>query len=391
MKEEIIRVMRLVQEGKLSPEDGAELVLAFTEKGVRSAPEEEAERAPGSKDPLKGLVELVESIGKDVSSSVNWRDVAGQVRASAKRAVETVKATVEEIKAKGGFTGSQAERIFDLPLPAIDGKVLVVETQSGDVRVHAGAEDNRVVAKAKVAGSDPSDAKARAQALDLVVEESDSRVVLRAPEAPQLVMDFDVHIADKVPVEIRTISGEVCVDGTGSNGRVTTTSGDIKVRGLQGRIELRTVNGDIVVERCPSSDFDLESKAGEVLLRSSGGSANIRSASGDVHVASFDGRALAVEAVTGDVLVDFETPLTGAVSVRTVNGDARISLPDGSDCRVALSTLRGEIRTDIAFQEKTDERQRVTGRLGNGTGSLDVSAVNGDIVLRQRFVPTIEG
>ncbi|MCX7800165.1 MAG: DUF4097 domain-containing protein [Fimbriimonadales bacterium] len=389
MKEEIARIMRLVQDGKLSPEDGAELIAAFAEERARQEPEAPKDQ-PEGKEPFKSLVELVESIGRDVSSSVHWRDVASQVRASARKAVETVKATVEEIKAKGGLFGAQAEKTFDLPLPAIEGKVLVVETHSGDVRVLGGSEGNRVVAKARVGGSDLSEAKARAQELDLVIEESESRVVVRAPEAHQMNMDFEVHVAGKVPVEVRTISGEVRIEGTGANCRASTTSGDIRVRSLQGRIELSTVNGDILVEKCPASDFELESKSGDVLLRSSGGSANIRAASGDVHVASFDGRALSVEAVTGDVAVDLEVPLTGVVTVRTVNGDARVSLPGGSDCRVALSTLRGDIAAEIDLLDKTDEGQRLTGRLGNGTGSLDVSAVNGDIDLRQRFVPSVE-
>ncbi|MEJ5169478.1 MAG: DUF4097 family beta strand repeat-containing protein, partial [Fimbriimonadales bacterium] len=109
------------------------------------------------------------------------------------------------------------------------------------------------------------------------------------------------------------------------------------------------------------------------------------------HVLLCASGTLAVEAVTGDVVADFETPVSGTVTIRTVNGDAKLSLPSGSDCRVALSTLRGSVVSEVDLNEQTKEGQRLTGRLGDGTGSVDVSAVNGDIVLRQRFVPPAEG
>lgn len=406
MKEEIARIMRLLQEGKLTPEDGAELIAAFSESndqaraetGTPDAPATEPPQPPEppkppreNKDPFSSLVDLVESIGKDVSSSVNWKEVAGQVRESAKKAVEAVKSTVEEIRAKGGLFGSHSERTIELPLQVPEGKTLLVETRSGNVRVLGGAEEGRVVAKVRVGGADAAEASEKAKALDLVIEESETCVLVKAPEDPGASAEFELHLAARAQVEVRTISGDVRVEGTGAGCRASTTSGDLRVRGLEGRVELRTTNGDILVEECRSSDLDLESKSGDVLVRASSGSLNARVASGDVNVAQFDGRTVSVEAVTGDVSVDFEAPVSGSVNIRTVNGDVRVSLPGGSDCRVALSTLRGDVVSEIDLLEQTKEGQRLTGRLGDGTGSVDVSAVNGDIVLRQRFVPPAEG
>ncbi|MFN3682393.1 MAG: DUF4097 family beta strand repeat-containing protein [Fimbriimonadaceae bacterium] len=406
MKEEIARIMRLVQEGKLTPEDGAELIAAFSEGGERtesatgtsadSATEPpkppDAPRPPREhKDPFSSLVDLVEGLGKDVSTSVNWKEVAGQVRESAKKAVEAVKSTVEEIRAKGGLFGTHSERTIELPLQVPEGKTVVVETRSGNVRVLGGADEGRVTAKVRVGGTDSAEAAERAKALDLVIEESETCVLVKAPEEPGAAVEFELQLATRAPVEVRTISGDVRVVGTGAGCRASTTSGDLRVRGLEGRVELRTTNGDILVEECRSCDLDLESKSGDVLVRTSSGSLNARVASGDVNVAQFDGRTVSLEAVTGDVSVDFESPVSGTVNIRTVNGDVRVSLPGGSDCRVALSTLRGDVVSEIDLLEQTKEGQRLTGRLGDGTGSVDVSAVNGDIVLRQRFAPPAEG
>ncbi|MEJ5170392.1 MAG: hypothetical protein WHU10_05340, partial [Fimbriimonadales bacterium] len=237
MKEEIARIMRLVQEGKLSPEDGAELIAAFTEGGSR--PQSASEQAPNEppkppeppsatkehRDPFSSLVDLVESIGKDVSSSVNWKEVAGQVRESAKKAVDAVKSTVEEIRAKGGLFGTQSERTIELPLDVPAGKSLLVETRSGNVRVVGGAEEGRVIAKIRVSGGDAAEAADKAKTLDVVLEESETSVQVRAPEDPRASVDFEIRLATQVPIEVRTISGDIRVEDTGSGCRASTTSG----------------------------------------------------------------------------------------------------------------------------------------------------------------------
>jgi DUF4097 and DUF4098 domain-containing protein YvlB len=90
-----------------------------------------------------------------------------------------------------------------------------------------------------------------------------------------------------------------------------------------------------------------------------------------------------VETVSGDVDADLDQPATG-LNVRTVSGGAEIKIPDGSDCRVSLSSLRGEVECEVDLQDEAREEQRITGRLGEGAGVLDVSAVTGDITLEYR-------
>ena len=57
------------------------------------------------------------------------------------------------------------------------------------------------------------------------------------------------------------------------------------------------------------------------------------------------------------------------------------SIADGSDCRVSLSTLRGDVTTALKLEDEAKSDQRITGRLGSGKGSLDVSAVTGNVTL----------
>jgi DUF4097 and DUF4098 domain-containing protein YvlB len=111
---------------------------------------------------------------------------------------------------------------------------------------------------------------------------------------------------------------------------------------------------------------------------------NVRTASGDVTVKASSGKSLSLESVSGDVWIDLEEPVAGLMNVRTVNGDAFVSIPDGNDARVSLSTLRGRVKCAIDLADTAKSDQRITGRLGDGTGTIDVSAVTGNVTLEMR-------
>ena len=112
-------------------------------------------------------------------------------------------------------------------------------------------------------------------------------------------------------------------------------------------------------------------------------SPNARTSAGNVSLEECAGKTLSVESVSGDVSVDIVEPVSGAVNLRTVSGNARVAMGSG-DCRVSLSTLRGAVSCDLQLQDEARAAQRVTGKLGDGSGTLDVSAVTGNISVVSR-------
>jgi len=78
MKEEVQRISKLVAEGKLSPEDAADLIDAFYENEHTSAERDESRETPppppgsaegagghGKGDPLKGFMDTVERMTRE--------------------------------------------------------------------------------------------------------------------------------------------------------------------------------------------------------------------------------------------------------------------------------------------------------------------------------------
>lgn len=402
MKDEIRRIMNMVKEGRLSPEDAAELIDAITaseqadvgEKGSTgdAEPTSKSEKAAGAdsgekKDPIKSFVDFVEGLGKEVSQNVDWPEVARQIREGAKRGAEGLKHGLEQVS-KGKWTWSwskaSAEKVVTLPLGPVEGKLLKIENSCGDVKVVGNSDKGEVVATARIRGVDEADAKAKADAYTLMLEESEHEILIKQPDVSGLTVDLAIKIAGTGNVEIRSNSGDVDVQDTGGSCRIHTHSGDIQMRGLNGPVEAHVQSGDLRLENTTSPSVSIESASGDLVLNKVTGNIRLRSASGDLIVRDTSGKTISIETVSGDTVVDLVEPVSGTVNIRSVNGNSILSIADGSDCRVALSTLRGEVFCSVPLTDEHRSEAVVSGRMGDGLGSIDVSAINGDVHLKLR-------
>ncbi len=384
MKEEIRRISRLVAEGKLSAEDGAELIEAFVAADkAEAAQKAEGAAPPKAPEPFKGMFENLEKSVK----GVDWKEIGDQVETGAKRGFDKIRGSFEDLtkgKVSFGLFGNEEKREVRLPLTVAAGKRLRVENPCGDVKIIGGAESGSVLAYARLRGGTPEEAKTRAQEYTVIVEESDSLVTIRQPDVSGLSVDLTIRLSEAANVEVRTEMGDVEVLDQPSGVRVTTRAGSVKVRGARGSVEVSADSGDLSVENVDSPSVALETKSGDLALVRVRGNVNARTASGDIEIKESSGKVVALESVSGDVRIDLTEPVTGSLNVRTVSGDVTVDVPDGGDCRVSLSSLRGDVASEIPMQDEAKSEGRRTGRLGEGTGTLDVSAVTGNVRLKLR-------
>lgn len=403
MKDEVRRIMKLVQEGKLSPDDAAELIDAFSEAPSEEEPrvEEPAEAptedpheeggeeggAPKSDDPFKRMVESIESIGKDVTQKMDWGDIAGQVKEGVGKGVEAIKKAAKDAGVEKGFEsifGSQEGKTVELPLDVPEGKVLRVEMTSGSVDIKASEELGQVTSTAKFRSYSIEEAKKKADLYSPFIEENDQYVTLKLQDGPDSTVDATVHVKPGTPVEVAATSGEVWVTDTAASCKVDAASARVSLKGVAGAVDVDVSSGDCRVMDSEASVVSIETKSGRVDVLRTKAAMNVRSSSGHIRISESSGRTLSVDTATGDVYADLCEPVDGSVSLRTVSGDIRLELPDGCDARVKLSTIKGQVTSDVDLEDAATADTAITGTLGEGSGSIDASAVNGSIVLAYR-------
>jgi len=396
VKEQIIRILKMVQEGRLSPEDAYELMDAFVNFGeVREKEDATSENAqePGGEEAasastsneraesFSALLDLVEKVRREIAESVQWQDVAEQIRSAAQKGVGAVRATVERI-GKGGvhWFGPVETRATELPLDVPTGKRLRIERTNGDVLITGGAAIGQLKATVTVRGSDMEDARSKAERWTPVIEESDGTILLKqGPDS--LREDIEISVPSGVEVEVVAESGQVRVRGTGASVRITAFAGDVNVEGAAGRVQVVSHAGDVRLAHVQNAEIEIENRSGDVTLNDVQGSIAIRSASGAVKCTDVTLTAGAIETVRGDVILQLSHPFDGALTIRTVSGNVLADIDGESDCRVALSSVSGSVNTSLALEDLAHSRERITGRLGEGKGSLEISTVAGAVNL----------
>src|SRR5690606_13599982 len=142
---------------------------------------------------------------------------------------------------------------------------------------------------------------------------------------------------------------------TGTDVRVKSASADITARAALGALQVRSASGDIraddVVRADVSvatgdiaidlarSDAELRATSGDVVVGTVGGRLSATLLSGDLRTSTVSGDA-DVEAASGDVTISrFDG---SAITVRTMSGDIRVGLPTGIRVEPELTTLSGK-------------------------------------------------
>lgn len=400
MKEDVRRIMQLVKDGKLSPEDAAELIEAFQDAPdepppfdpeVGSTDDEETTPPPteGEKsDPFSKLIGSIEKIGKDVADSVNWKDVSTELRTGVNKGVDALKKAVDEAQhGKGVFGsvfGSQVRKEVRLPLDVPKGKVFKIEGNVGDITVDGGYDIGDIQMNVRFKAYNEEEARTASERYTALLEETDDAIYLRHSGTSGVIADIKVKLAEGTPVELHTANGVVTCSATKASVLAKTSNGDIRVSEGGGVLELKTASGSVKVGQSSAKNVDIETKSGSITIEESQGAFNLRTSSGDVTLRESSVTTLAIDAASGNVDLHLTTPITKTATVRTVSGSVDIDLPEGSDARIALATLRGEVECDVELEDENKSAMKVTGVLGKGKGMLDASTVNGSVCLKVR-------
>lgn len=157
---------------------------------------------------------------------------------------------------------------------------------------------------------------------------------------------------------VSTTSGDVMVEQTDGRMTFSTTSGYVTIGQAQGVTSVSTTSGDIRLKQA-QGDVTISSTSGEIMLEQAESDVILSSTSGDVSMGEIKGRS-DITTTSGEVYLK---RLDGTFRMETTSGD--ISISGGNACGSA-NAISGE----------------VTVCLENLTGDLMVSTSSGDVELR---------
>lgn len=367
MDDNVMRVLQMLQDGKITAQEAETLIAALRgEKAGSDAkeppPAEESDKNgfSFSFDNLKGKKIDLDDLGERISRAVSkvqpekiLKRVQAQIRTVSRSGASwsaTVSARVrnwtdgEDLRPEN--TGNQAEQVdvHEQESHLDSGALVMVENPLGDIVITAGEDSTAVViARKKVWGANADTVKTNAQQVEIAVHGTDSRLDIKV-SAPDFFRTGTVDLELKVPKSIHA--------------RLSTRFGRNEISGIEGRAEAVSTSGGIIL-RDLGADARCESASGGIKLENILGAATVASQSGDISARKV-GRGLSANSASGDVLA--EDVEGGRVECKSVSGDvraARLGLENPLD--ITIESISGAVS------------------LSEANGSIGLKAVSGDV------------
>ena len=258
---------------------------------------------------------------------------------------------------------------MDTTVAVTRGQRLDVNAFGGQVTVHAWNR-NAIRVEATTSGRDRVDVASSATAVSVRTQgrhgpPSEIELRISAPSWVGLSLS-GVNTSMKVvgvraPITVETVEGEVNV--TGGEGLISLRSvqGSVTLRGARGRINLNSVNEDVHVSGS-SGDVMAQTVNGEIDLRLT------------------DAPSVDASTVNGDIHYSGPIRNGGRYSLSTHNGDISLTVAEGTNASVAVSTFSGEFESEFPVPLRgTRQGKGFNFTLGSGSAQVTLESFQGTI------------
>jgi DUF4097 and DUF4098 domain-containing protein YvlB len=397
-QETLLRILNLMQQGLVTPEEAADLIDAIYEPAPAAPPPESATsqaNGNGSANPARGLLdqilrtveETVRATGQAVRS-VNWQQIGQSVREQTQRGLDELRKTLDELEKGDWSLGRWGKYETDLQQTmdfAIEGgQSLSIDLPAGDIHLTGGFDGGRVEADIRLRGASQQSVEQAKQRYSLTIEQTETGVRITAPELEgdlRQKVNLRLRIPRQVNLRIRLEhKGDIEVEKLDGTVDLRTPHGDITLRHIRGSATLETINGDLAIHDLQGERVAITAVNGDASLRDlQVDTARIHLTNGDLETERIAARNFTVETVRGDIRLDLTTPVQGEVRLTTVKGDISVHLPDGNDCQVQMHTSAGDLECALECRAVDAGRGYYTGVAGDGTGTLALETVHGDV------------
>ncbi|MBL8636776.1 MAG: DUF4097 family beta strand repeat protein [Myxococcales bacterium] len=170
----------------------------------------------------------------------------------------------------------------------------------------------------------------------------------------------------------------------GSKVKVKTTSGDIHASGLLADIDITTSSGDISIKG--SQAVTVQSTSGDVRLEAVRGEVNVNTVSGELLLQNEVLRPVRFHSTSGDLTIADGCKVADCkISAETISGNVLVKSLASSSFVAKLTSQSGEItgsdRLPVEMKRHPGQRTEWTAKVGSGTGMVSLESMSGDILL----------
>ena len=267
---------------------------------------------------------------------------------------------------------------------------------AGDITVTGGGGTEVVIDGVKrVRNPDEAQGRAQLAAIEIEFIEQAGRLEVRIdyPNDRRLsgAVDFTVALPTGTNLRIRSVAGDVTLDGVAGELRAESISGDVTASGARHIDLLKSVSGDVTIRDAQLEDSGVAATVdGDLLVSGLRGEAlEFASVSGDIHLEAIETDRLDAQSVSGDITYEGTLTRNGRYDLTTHAGRIRLALTGDTGFDVNASTFSGDVRSDYPLTLVGRGRDRpfgqsVRGSFGDASAVLELRTFSGTISIEEQ-------
>ena len=274
-----------------------------------------------------------------------------------------------------------ATRPFNAQKPAVsDGTVEIVNV-AGSIEISGW--DQSVVEVSGTIG-------ARIERVD--VTSGDNRTTIRVvlPSGNHWDSDDDAHLKIRVPqksaLDVSLVSADLHVSGVSGRAHLQTVSGAIIGEGV-GSAQVDTVSGDVRLASHNAHDTQVKTVSGDLTLDGVDGEVRVTTVSGDAALTLGSLSRAQLETISGDMKVSGTLTADGQMNAESVSGDLQVEFAAQPEAEIDVQSFSGEIKNCFGpkpVEEKYGPGSRLNFRSGKATGRVHLETKSGDVEICDR-------
>ena len=429
MKEERMKVLEMIQDGKITAEDAVKLLDALGDTAEEPQGEGRQRRRNGSRQRQRrrrrsGGADIQVEVQKRIrETQETLREAMPRARRAVREAMRSIP-DVGEIVQEAMQTASEAVsqwvedsdrkhpekavRQFVETTPIQVSERLSVRTTRGHVTSKIWDRDEvKIDAKISVWGTAEEAVNAFAEQINIQIRRESGAVQIR-PNVPKrkkgdsirsVRIDFELRHPEKVDLDVRAGRGNITlpqIDGaaTLNNNRGKTifegASGNIKIKQNRGDIAVQHAGGDFIANNNRGS-INVGQVGGRVVAKNNRGTTRLKNIAGATTVQANRGAieienpeaGIVIKSRGSNIVVRPHKPIGDDYAIQNKDGAVDLTIPDGSAVDVHGYVGRGSIQTDLPLSITGVSRtsQVVTGQLNGGGSKVAIELGRGDLRL----------
>jgi hypothetical protein len=175
------------------------------------------------------------------------------------------------------------------------------------------------------------------------------------------------------------VSGEVAAADITGNLVIDTGSGSVSATRVRGDLSVDTGSGSVRVSDIVGDVIELDTGSGGVTATGlEAATVNVDTGSGAVELVRVSAPSVVVDTGSGSVEIDLLADVD-LLEVDTGSGSVTVRAPANLGASVEIDTGSGGIDLDFPLEVRSVRRDRVSGRLGDGDGVINIDTGSGSI------------